>query len=155
MISMQKMKFLKGVLVLAAVLALAGTAWAKKNKNGPGIPGVLNSTRDSVTLQVPVDAIPTCDPLNVNQVYSVKVYIFQPSGRLLTIGIGANDSPFSCSATDPQMVDATVNAIPGLTFKPGPATLLYQIILTDSDPLLVTPSVTVVNENGSRVDLHN
>ena len=28
--SMQKMKVLKGALVLAAVLALAGTGWAKK-----------------------------------------------------------------------------------------------------------------------------
>jgi hypothetical protein len=152
--SMQKIRIIKGVLILVAVLAIAGSAWAKKNKSGPGIPGVLNSARDSVTLQVPVDAIPTCDPLNLNQIYSVKVYIFQPSGRLLGIGIGANDGPLSCSATDAQMVDATVNAFPGLTFKPGPATLLYQVILTDNDPLLVTPTVTVVDENGSRVDLH-
>jgi hypothetical protein len=136
------------------VLALAGTAWAKKNQNGPGIPGVLNSTQDTVTLQVPVDAIPTCDPSDLTQTYSLKVYILQPSGRLLAIGIGTNDDPFSCSDTDAQLIDATVNAFPGLTFKPGPATILYQVILSDYDDVLLTTTVTVVYENGGRVDLH-
>jgi hypothetical protein len=152
--SMQKMKVLKGALALAAVLALASTAWAKKNGNGPGIPGVfVNGNRTSVTVEPTVDLIPTCDPNITTQSYSVKAYIFQPSGRLLAIGIGTSDT-FTCSNSTPQTVEVTVDAVPGLTFKPGPATLLYQVILTDSTDLTMPPIVTVVSENGSRVDLH-
>ena len=152
--AVKKMTGLKRVLVLAAVLAMAGTSWAKKNGNGPGIPGDLNSTRDSVTLSVPVDAIQTCDPTITTQSYSVKAYIFQPSGRLFAIGFGTSD-PFTCSATLAQTVDVTVDAVQGLTFKPGPATLLYKVILTDStDPTMPTVTVVPGSENGSRVDLH-
>lgn len=100
---MQKMKALKRALALAAVLVMAGTAWAAKPGGvGPGIPGALNGSRDSVTLEVPVPAIQAppqglCDPLNTNQTYSVKAYIFQPSGRMFAIGIGYNTENFSCS----------------------------------------------------------
>jgi len=152
--ALKKLTGLKRVVALAAVLAMTGTGWAKKNGNGPGIPGDLNSTRDSVTLSVPVDAALTCDDTLIStQSYTVKAYIFQPSGRLLAIGIGTSD-PFSCisGGTLPPMVDMTVDAFAGLTFKPGPATLLYQLILTDStDPTMTT--VGVLSENGSRVDL--
>ena len=147
---MQKMKVIKIALALAAVLAMSSTGWAK---NGPGTPGVLNGARNSVALSVPVPADAEC--LNdLNHSYSVKAYIFQPSGRIFAIGIGAPTS-FNCSLSAEQLIDMTVNAFPGLTFKPGPATLLFQVILTEDDSNIATPLVdSVIYEFGSRVDLH-
>jgi len=156
---MQKMKALKRALALAAVLVMAGTAWAAKPGGvGPGIPGDLTPTRDSVDLLVPVVGFPSCNTLNTNQTYSVKAYIFQPSGRIFAIGIGYNTASFACSA-DPntsQNVPVSVDALPGLTFKPGPATLVYQVIQTTTDTSTDPDTVTqiVVYEYGSRVDLH-
>jgi hypothetical protein len=141
---MQKTKMLKSALTLAAMLAMAGTVWAAKG-GGPGIAGVLSPQRDSATLQVPVSA---CTAV-VGQSYAVSAYIFQPSGRLLSIGIG--NGPITCNGLD-QLVDVTVDAIQGLTFKPGPATLLYRVTVTDSSTTPAT--VTTVAESGSRVDLH-
>ncbi|MGE5820952.1 MAG: hypothetical protein ACM37Z_23220, partial [Deltaproteobacteria bacterium] len=118
-----KITALKCALALAAVLAITGTGWAKPSFAGPGIPGQLDPTGTIVKLSVPVPAYQTCDTLNTNQTYSVKAYIFQPSGRIFAIGISGSTS-FTCSLTTEQMIDVTVNAFPGLTFKPGPATLL-------------------------------
>src|SRR4026209_1818271 len=124
---MQKMKVIKIAFALAAVLAMSSTGWAKNdNGGGPGISGVLNGARNSVALSVPVPADPECIN-DVNHSYSVKAYIFQPSGRIFAIGIGAPTS-FSCSLSTEQLIPMTVNAFPGLTFKPGPATLLFQVI---------------------------
>lgn len=146
--AMQKMKAFKRALALAAVLVMAGTGWAKQG-GGPGISGDLSGTRDSVTLSVPVDACTAA----VGQTYAVSAYIFQPSGRLFAIGISdPNPTGFTCNPSLAQTVPLTVNAVPGLTFKPGPATLLYKIIVIDSTTTPAT--VTVVDENGSRVDLH-
>ena len=44
--------------------------------------------------------------------------------------------------------DITVNAIPGLSFQPGPATMLIRF--TTVDPVTLQP---VVSETGSRIDL--
>jgi hypothetical protein len=151
---MPKMKAIKIALALAAVLTMSGTGWAKKNNGGgPGMSGVLNGARNSVALSVPVPADPECIN-DVNHRYSVKAYIFQPSGRIFAIGIGVPTS-FTCSLTLEQPIDMTVNAFPGLTFKPGPATLLFQVILTEDDGNTATPLVdSVIYEYGSRVDLH-
>jgi hypothetical protein len=150
---MQKMKAIKIALALAAVLAMSGTGWAAKPSGvGPGISGDLNGSRNSVTLSIPVPAYAGCT--NVNQAYSLKAYIFQPSGRIFAIGI-SDPTSFSCSLTAETPVDMTVNAFPGLTFKPGPATLLFQVILTEDDGDPATPAVdSVIYEYGSRVDLH-
>lgn len=153
---MQKMKALKTAFALAAVLVMTGAAWAKQG-GGPGIPGDLTPTRDSVDLSVPVVGFPLCNTLDTNQTYSVKAYIFQPSGRIFAIGIGYNTADFGCG-TDPTTsvdVPVKVDAFPGLTFKPGPATLLYQVIQTQDDGDPNTPTVdSVIYEYGSRVDLH-
>jgi hypothetical protein len=150
---MKAMQKIKLALALAAVLAMGGTGWAKPS--GPGIPGDLNGSRDSVVLSVPVPAYDLCDTTNANQTYSVKAYIFQPSGRMFAIGISDLTSLPTCSLTTEQLINMTVNAFPGLTFKPGPATLLYKVILTEDDGNIATPLVdTVIYEYGSRVDLH-
>ena len=150
--AMQKMKALKIALALAAVLAMSGTGWAAK-PSGPGISGDLNGSRDSVALSVPVPAYQACIN-DGNHSYAVKAYIFQPSGRIFAIGI-SDPTSFSCTLTTEQLINVTVNAFPGLTFKPGPATLLFQVILTEDDGNIATPPVnTVIYEYGSRVDLH-
>ena len=148
---MQKMKGLKRALAVVAVLAMTSTAaWAKNgNGNGPGITGDLNGTRDSVEVSVPVDACTTV----LNHVYSIKAYIFQPSGRIFAIGIAdPNPTVFTCQPTA-QTILMTINAFPGLTFKPGPATLLFQVLDTDNS-VPATPVVNIIDESGSRIDLH-
>ncbi|HET8670254.1 MAG TPA: hypothetical protein VFM05_06370 [Candidatus Saccharimonadales bacterium] len=149
---MKGMQKIKLALALAALLAMGGTGWAKPN--GPGLPGDLNGSRDSVVLSVPVPAYDACDTTNANQTYSVKAYIFQPSGRMFAIGT-SDPTSFTCSLTTEQLINMTVNAFLGLTFKPGPATLLYKVILTEDDGNIATPLVdSVIYEYGSRVDLH-
>jgi hypothetical protein len=149
---MKAVQKIKVALALAAVLTMSGTGWAKPS--GPGIPGDLNGSRDSVALEVAVPAYEACDTTNTNQTYSVKAYIFQPSGRMFAIGI-SDPTSFTCSLTTEQLTAVTVNAFPGLTFKPGPATLLFKVILTEDDGNIATPLVdTVIYEYGSRVDLH-
>ena len=52
---------------------------------------------------------------------SITVHIYQPTGRLLNIGIGTLTVPVTCTGgSDVWTID--VSAIPGLNFKPGPAT---------------------------------
>lgn len=151
---MQKMKVIKIAFALAAVLAMSGTGWAAKPSGvGPGITGDLNGSRDSVALSVPVPAYQGCIN-DVNHSYAVKAYIFQPSGRIFAIGI-SDPTSFTCSLTTEQLIGVLVKAFPGLTFKPGPATLLFQVTLTEDDGNIATPPVnTVIYEYGSRVDLH-
>ena len=145
---MQKMKTLKtAAFALAALLAMSGGAWAKPSNVGPGIPGDLSPTRDSVTFSVPVECTAVA-----NHAYSIKAYIFQPSGRMFAIGITDPPTPFTCQGVA-QTVDVTVNAFSGLTFKPGPATVLFQVIDTDN-AVPTTPVVIILDESGSRIDLH-
>jgi hypothetical protein len=73
---------------------------------------------------------------------------------MFAIGI-SDPTSFTCSQTTEQLIAMLVKGFPGLTFKPGPATLLFQVILTEDDGNIATPPVdTVIYEFGSRVDLH-
>ena len=138
--AMDKIAALKRSLALTAVIAMTGTASAK---NVPGgVPGELSADRTSATVTVAAQ----CDPLTQGASGALSVYIFQPSGRLLNFGIGTGTVTCDNTAT-PQEV--TVNAVSGLAFKPGPATLLIR--LTTVDPLTSQPTFS---ESGSRVDLH-
>lgn len=152
---MMRLKRVKLTLALLAVLGMTSAGWAAKGGGGgPGIPGDLNPSRNSVVVSVPVPAYAECDALNLNETYVVKAYIFQPSGRIFAIGI-SEPTIFPCSSAAEQTVEVTIGAFPGLTFKPGPATLLFKVILTEDDGVLETPTVdTVIYEYGSRVDLH-
>ena len=157
-----KITALKWALALAAVLAITGTGWAKKPTfAGPGVASQLDSTRTIVTLSVPVSQ-QACQTNTATQTYaySVKASILQPSGRILAIGF-SDPTDFNCSLD--QNVNVTITAIEGLSFKPGPATLVYQVIETITttvvtDPIAGTTATTtttnVINEYGSRVDLH-
>jgi hypothetical protein len=155
-----KMTILKQALALAAVLAMSGTGWAKKPSfAGPGLSGSLEDANTLVKVFVPVRGFEACNPTPVlGTTLSIKVFIFQPSGRIFAIGIGSSgdgsSSDFTCS-TDPNVtvdVAVSVYALPGLSFKPGPATLVYQVIQTDTTA--TPPTTAVLDEYGSRIDLH-
>jgi hypothetical protein len=158
---MKAMQKIKVVLALAVVLATSNVGWAAKSR-GVGIPGDLDGTRTEVTVEVTVpqmEAPPTglCDTANAGQTYSIKTYIFQPSGRIFAMGIGANTETFSCSTTADQQIDMFIKALQGLSFKPGPATLVYHVIQTTTDttdPLNPKMTDLVVHESGFRIDLH-
>ena len=138
-----KVTALKGAMVLAAVLAMSGTALAKKPAGvGGGVPADLSDDRTSATVTVSAQ----CDPLTQGASGILSVYIFQSVGRLINIGIGSGTVLCTNATTDQSIV---VNAIPGLAFQPGPATLIVK--LTTVDPLTLLPTVS---ESGSRLNLH-
>jgi hypothetical protein len=124
-----KITALKCALALAAVLAISGTGWAAKPTfAGPGVAGQFtDSTRTIVTVSVPVPQ-QVCQTNTATQTYSysVKASILQPSGRILDIGF-SEPTDFNCLLD--QNVNVTITAIQGLSFKPGPATLIYQVTL--------------------------
>jgi hypothetical protein len=137
-----KLTVFKQALALAAVLSMSGTALAKNGNSG--VPGDLSADRTSVTLSVTVG----CDSLTEGLTGALSVYILQPSGRLLAIGI-ANQTVNCNTPVSDQIIPVTVNAVSGFTFKPGPATLLIRFVTTDQTTL-----GPIVEETGSRIDLH-
>jgi hypothetical protein len=160
-----------GALALVGALVTSGPVLAVKpakpaqpaQGGGEGLIGDLSPARDSAIVRVPVD----CDPAGANQTKttSVSVKIFQPSGRLLNIGTGSVASTVQqpiCTGNQTE-IDVTVNAIPGLAFKPGPATILIKLTetittTTTTPPVAPStgPTVTVTvdeTESGARVDL--
>ena len=152
---MRRIKMIKTALTLAAVLAMAGTGWTKPSFGGPGTSGELNGPRTEAIVDITVPPYALCNTLNTLQGYAVKAYIFQPSGRIFAIGI-SDPTSFTCSpSADVVVQDVLVKAFPGLSFKPGPATLLFQVFLIEDDGNPATPLVeTNIYEFGSRVDLH-
>jgi len=157
-----KITTLKWALALAVVLAISGTGWAKKPTfAGPGTDGQLDPTRTIVTLSVPVPQ-QACQINTATQTYSysVKASILQPSGRILDIGF-SDPTDFNCSQD--QNVNVTITAVQGLSFKPGPATLIYKVIETTTTTVVTDPitggtttltTTNVINEYGSTVNLH-
>jgi hypothetical protein len=82
---------------------------------------------------------------------SITVYIFQSVGRLLNIGIESLATPLNCTGegfSDPWQV--TVNAISGLRFQPGPATVIVKVATAVDG--IADPATT---EKGFKVRLHN
>jgi hypothetical protein len=149
-----KMKALKGAVAFAAILAMSGSAIAKKNNNGGGIPADLSDDRTTVTLSV----TPQCQQSStvgatVSADYSV--YIFQSVGRLINIGIASGEG-LPCNSTTP--IDIIVEAVDGLTFQPGPATMILKFTTIESTtPVGGTPTETQVGipiESGARINLH-
>ena len=152
---MRRMKMIKTALALAVVLAMAGTGWAKPGFGGPGVNGDLNGNTVTVVITVPTNTeVGLCDttvlPVGTTKAYSIKAYIFQPSGRMFGIALGTNT--FTCDTLADQQVTVALQVFPGLTLKPGPATLLYQAIETTTTTTTTTNEV--IYEFGSRVDLH-
>lgn len=136
-----KMARLKGAIAVAAVLAMTGSALAKKPASGT--PGQLSPDRTSVDVTIGV----MCDPATtLNGIGQLSVHILQSVGRLINVGIANAD----VTCTGAETAEAvTVEAIEGLTFQPGPATLIFRFTTRDSVTLLDT-----VQERGSRLNLH-
>ncbi|HYY25033.1 MAG TPA: hypothetical protein VE689_06040 [Candidatus Udaeobacter sp.] len=141
--AIKTMTILKRSLAMAAIVAMTGTASAKNAPSG-GVPGDLSPDRTSATVTVTAQ----CDSATQGVSGALSVYIFQPSGRLLNVGI-ANETVTCTAPAIAQDIVVTVIAVPGLAFKPGPATLLIR--LTTTDQLTTKP---IVSESGSRIDLH-
>src|SRR5262245_17494588 len=165
MIAMRK---IKTAVALAAVLAMAGTGWAKPgNGNGNGgVNGGLSGDTVTVVITVPTKTeaglceTPTIPPLGttITTTHTLKAYIFQPSGRMFGIALGTGT--FTCDLLADQQVTVTLQIFPRLTLKEGPATLLYQAIETTLTTTTTTAGTTnattneVIFEFDSRVDLH-
>jgi hypothetical protein len=159
---MRAMRKIKMALVLVATLAMVGTGWAKPGFGGPGVNGDLNGNTVTVVITVPTKTevglceTPTTPPVGttITTTHTLKAYIFQPSGRMFGIALGTNT--FDCNTLADQQVTVALQVFPGLTLKPGPATLLYQAIetTTTTTATTTTTSTEVIYEFGSRVDLH-
>ena len=165
MVRKKNFRVLGSALALAAVFMMTGDALAKKpaNTGNAGATVDLSADRKTVTVNVtPQCHTPTVPGGTLTAEYSI--YIFQSVGRLINIGIG--DGEVSCTALTPTGI--VVDAIEGLTFQPGPATMIvkfttFQTILVPLiDPAtgLPTGATTTVetaigtSESGARVNLH-
>lgn len=138
-----KLTGFRGAVALAAILTMNGAALAKKPDTG-GVPAQLSADRTSVDLSINLQ----CDPATtLNSQGSLSVYIFQSVGRL--INIGSFSTNVSCGTGTETAQAVTVEAIDGLSFQPGPATLIYRFTTQDSVSLLPT-----VQESGARLNLH-
>ena len=161
-----------GALALTAALLSSGPVLAAKpgkGGGGPGLLGDLSPTRDSAIVMIPVVCAtnPTAPGVGQTQTQSaiVSLKIFQSVGRLINIGTGSAES--ACSSAGQLLnVQVQVEAIEGLNFQPGPATILKtitQTVTTTTTTPAVPPAtestVTVTEvviqeaETGARIDL--
>ena len=141
-------KRFKGALASAGLLMAMGAVPAATAQGDVSANGDLSPNRSSAQLTVAVQ----CDaPVNVGDTKTgtLTVHIFQPSGRLLNIGIGT--APITCDGNQADVV-VDVDAIPGLKFKPGPATVLLKLTeQTQDSNQLVTEDTTT--ESGGKINL--
>jgi hypothetical protein len=160
------MTALKWALALAVVLAMTGTGWAKKPTFAPSLDGQFkDAARTMVDVLVPIpqctDSYTASNGDIYNFSYSLEAYIFQPSGRILAIGF-YGPSAFDCASN----VDVTITAVQGLSFKPGPATLLYKVTETEDvttttanpdptlPPITSTTTTITVHQYGATINIH-
>jgi hypothetical protein len=155
----KNLRFLTGAVALTAALAVNGSALAKKPaSNGGGTTVDMSADRKTVTVNV----TPTCHAATVpgaTLTAEYSIYIFQSVGRLINIGIGNGE--VSCTALTPTGIE--VEAIEGLTFQPGPATMIVKFTTIQTtlvpavDPLSPPTEMDTVigtSESGARVNLH-
>jgi len=129
------------VTASAAMPVLASTVSVTGN-------GDLSPDRTSAQLTITLQ----CDaPVNIGDTKTgtLTVHILQPSGRLLNIGIGT--APVTCDGNQANAI-VDVATIPGLKFKPGPATVVLKLTEQTADSTAaVTDSSTL--ESGGRISL--
>jgi hypothetical protein len=145
---MSRRKRFKSALAVAGLLtAITAVPIAAAPGSVTG-DGDLSPDRSSAQLTVAVQ----CDaPVNVadTKAGTLTVHLFQPSGRLLNIGIGT--VPVTCDGTQANVL-VDVDAIPGLKFKPGPATVVLKLTEQTADSnAVVTGSTTT--ESGGKISL--
>jgi len=132
--AINSLKRVKAALVLAAVLFTAGVAGAATTVDPNGD---LNGPRDVATVSITTEC-------TLGQSATLTVYIFQSVGRLINIGIGT--AAFTCSGGS-DVSTVVVSAIPGLKFKPGPATVLVHTETDDAGTI-------TKSDSGAKVNLH-
>jgi hypothetical protein len=122
------------VPVAAATLGVSGTGDLSPNR-----------TSAELTITVQCDAATPGDTKEAN----LRVHLFQSVGRLINIGIGTE--PVNCTGPQANVI-VDVNAIPGLKFQPGPATVVLKLTeqTKDSTEAIIEETTT---ENGSKVNL--
>ena len=153
-----------GALALAGAMLSSGPVLAAKGGKGgggPGIPGDLDQSRTSVAVMIPVEcAAPVVNgTTTTTTTATLSVKIFQSVGRLINIGTGSGTPTCNGQTTD---IAVTVKAVTGLTFQPGPATILITLTETATsstpslDPLnpTIVTSPPEITETGARIDLH-
>lgn len=145
---------LVGALALAGALVSNGPVSAAPNG---ALIGDLNTARDIAVVTIALDCAALNPPVaGQSNIAIVSVKIFQSVGRLLNIGTGSSQVTCGAGLEDPTI---NVQAIKGLKFQPGPATILVtQTIQTVQAGVLPTDPVTVVatvddDEYGARIDL--
>jgi hypothetical protein len=141
-------KRFKSALAAMTVVMAGGVMPVAAAPGGVTGTGDLSPDRTSAELTVAVQ----CDaPVNVGDTKTgnLTVHLFQPSGRLLNIGIGT--APVTCDGAQANVV-VDVDAIPGLKFKPGPATVVLKLTEQTTDSTaVVTDSATT--ESGGKITL--
>jgi len=142
---MNRLRGFKAAVVLAAVLFTAGVASAAPTVTiDPN--GDLNGPRTIATV-----SITTQCTLGASDTAAMTVYILQPVGRVINIGI-VNAVPTCDGADHSLLVD--VSAFQFMKFQPGPATVLVRIAITGPDPADATKTVTTFSDFGAKVKLH-
>jgi len=152
----KKSTLIIGVLALAG--ALMGNGPVSAAQPNSVLIGDLNPARDVAAVTIALDCAALNPPVvGQSNIATVSVKIFQSVGRLLNIGTGSSGVITCGAGAEDPTID--VNAIKGLKFQPGPATILVtQTIQTVQAGLLPTDPVTVVaiildDEYGARIDL--
>jgi hypothetical protein len=151
--TIRKLNGLAGALALTTALAAGEVVLAAAAPGGnQAADGDLSANRDSAEVTVSAQC---SAPTNMTDTKTgeVTVHIFQSVGRLLNIGIG--HAPLTCDVNQAS-IDVVVNAIPGLKFQPGPATLIVKVTekTTTNSMGTMTTTNTTTSETGSKVNLH-
>jgi hypothetical protein len=111
-----KFSLLRPAIALAVLVLTAGAVSADVTSLAIDQDATLLAGRTQATVTGTIECTAT-------ETASITVHIYQPTGRLLNIGIGTLTVLVTCTGVgvdDVWTVD--VSAIPGLKFKPGPAT---------------------------------
>jgi hypothetical protein len=129
-----KFSLFRSTIALVGVLLIAGAAVADITSLAIDLTGDLSPDRTQATISGTVQCTAT-------ESATITVHVYQPSGRLLNIGVGTG-SPVTCTGgSDIWTVQAT--AIPGLKFKPGPTTVVVS-----------ASTASATTEVGAKVNLH-
>lgn len=111
---LSKIFLFRPAIALVALLSTLGAASADITSLTIDQDASLLAGRTQATLTGTIECTAT-------ESASITLHIYQPTGRLLNIGIGTLTVPVTCTGgSDVWTID--VSAIPGLKFKPGPAT---------------------------------
>jgi hypothetical protein len=138
-----------GALALAGALLTNGPVSAAQPT--PALEGDLSANRMSAEVIFPLVCAAVQPPANDTKTASVSVKIFQSVGRLLNIGT-ATEEGLPCTGNS-MNVTVTVDAIDGLKFQPGPATILFTVTEQTTASVGGTVSSSPPVDTGAKINL--